>query len=507
MHSQKFLEYNALDAACTLEIQQAIWDTLEKEQYWQTYNLTTRLFPVLMFMQTRGIKVDQERLQKTRTFILKTQEEKQNQLNALCGRPLNVNSPKDCQNFFYIERNIPPYKNKGGNISVDDMALQRIARGTATRPGMYEAKLVQEIRGLAKLYSTYLTIEFDQDERLRASFNPRGTKFGRLSSSKTIFGTGANLQNLPQAFKQFLVPDPGYIFLDVDKRQAEWVVVAYLSGDANMIAAIEQGADVHVHTASLMFNLDESIIKWDNELIGHMSDADKIKLLRSEDTILKHFDGLPRTMSARQCGKKSNHGLNYGEGFKTFSLINEILEIEGKRIVNAYHKVYPGIHLWHDNVKRQLQKDRTLVNCMGRRIHFMDAWGDSLWKAAYSAIPQSTVVDSLNRGMVFIYADPTLTGIAGYNLDILAQVHDSILMQVPLTSIDTEEKFNHLIQTVTLYTSPELNYSGRTFTIASDFKMGLNWGEVGTDNADGMKDIKSYADFQRLLENINEGTQ
>jgi len=198
MHSQKFLEYNALDAACTLEIQQAIWETLEKEQYMQTYNLTTRLFPVLMFMQTRGIKVDQERLQKTRTFILKTQEEKQNQLNALCGRPLNVNSSKDCQNFFYIERSVSPYKNKAGNISVDDMALQRIARGTANRPGMYEAKLVQEIRGLAKLYSTYLTIEFDQDERLRASFNPRGTKFGRLSSSKTIFGTGQIYKTCPK---------------------------------------------------------------------------------------------------------------------------------------------------------------------------------------------------------------------------------------------------------------------------------------------------------------------
>jgi len=507
VHSAKFLEYNALDAACTLEIQQAIWDMLEKEKYTQTYQMTTRLFPVLMFMQTRGIRVDQERLGKTREYILKEKSEKQSQLDALCGRSLNVNSPKDCQKYFYVENNITPYKSKGGGITVDDMALQRIARGTAARPGMYEAKLVQEVRSLEKLYGTYLTIEFDEDNRLRASFNPRGTKFGRLSSSKTVFGTGANMQNLPQEFKQFLVPDPGYVFLDVDKRQAEWVVVAYISGDANMIDAIEQGKDVHVHTAHLMFNVPEEVIVYEKELVGHASDPDKIKEIRDADDILRRFTGLPRNMSARQCGKKSNHGLNYDEGFTNFSLINEMLVSEGKRIVALYHKIYPGIRLWYDNVKRQLQKDRTLVNCMGRRIRFMDAWGDSLWKEAYASMPQSTVVDSLNQGMVYIYADDALTGKDGYNLDILAQVHDSILMQVPITSIDTEEKFNNLLQTITTYTSPELSYSGRTFRISSDFKMGWNWGEANKSNPDGLQDVTTYQDFQRLLESVNEGTQ
>jgi hypothetical protein len=48
-------------------------------------------------------------------------------------------------------------------------------------------------------------VAFDADGRLRCSWNPRGTKFGRLSSSQTIFGTGMNLQNLSPKFKGFIV--------------------------------------------------------------------------------------------------------------------------------------------------------------------------------------------------------------------------------------------------------------------------------------------------------------
>src|SRR5690606_18309749 len=270
--------YAALDAACTMEIHNGFWPALGRFQ--TAVDLTMRLFPVLMFMQTRGIKINRSALNETRKDVAEDIAKKQEELNLLCGRSLNVNSSKDCQSYFYSELGIKPYLNKEGNPTVDDKALQRLVRGTATRPGLRQAKLVQEIRGLQKLSGTYLNLEFDPDDRIRCSFNPRGTKFGRLSSSKTIFGTGTNFQNLPQDFKKFLVADEGYVFLEVDKRQAEWVVVAYATGDANMIAAVEQGIDVHTHTASLMFHADPELIKKEAKLVGHNTDADYIRELR-----------------------------------------------------------------------------------------------------------------------------------------------------------------------------------------------------------------------------------
>lgn len=501
MSVDQFPKYSALDAACTFEIYKSFWHDLIPT-YESAYRMTVNLFPVLMFMQTRGILINRVALEETKVDVLKSAAEKQEELNNLCGRTLNVNSSKDCQKYFYFELGINPYRNKKGGITCDDLALQRLVRGTASRPGLRQAKLVQDIRGLQKLYGTYLNLEFDEDGRIRCSFNPRGSKFGRLSSSKTIFGTGMNFQNLPQEFKKFLVPDPGYCFLEVDKRQAEWVVVAYLTGDANMMAAVESGSDVHVHTARLMFNVPADLVKYEHKLIGHLTDTDEILERRQSDPVLQKFyqPTWPRNMSLRQCGKKSNHGLNYAEGYRQFAMINEIDEKEAKRVVELYHSIYPGIRMWYENIKRMLKRDRTLTNCFGRAVHFLDAWGDDLFKSAYSMLPQSTVVDSLNKGMVDIYNDEHLCAKKHYNLDVLAQVHDSILLQVPIKWAVGAEDFEEILGKIIQYTSPSISYNNRTFQIASDFKIGMNWSEQHEEkNPLGMQDISIWDDARRVV--------
>ncbi len=500
---QNFLQYSGLDAACTMEIYQKFWEDLSPT-FSRANELTMSIIPVLMFMQTRGVKVNRKALAETKQEVLRSAAEKQEALNKIVGYDLNVNSSKQVCDYFYHKLGIPAYKNYEGNPTADDKALQRLVRGTAARPGLPQAKLIQEIRGLQKLHSTYLNMEFDSDDRIRCSYNPRGTKFGRLSSSKTIFGTGMNMQNLPPEFKKFLEADPGYVFVEVDKRQAEWVVVAYATGDANMIAAVEQGLDVHVHTASGMFNVSSEIIELDKKLCGHSSDAESIYEARMSNlelvrAIRECGKQWTRTMSLRQCGKKSNHGLNYDEGYRQFAMIYEIEEAEAKRIVAMYHHLYPGIKIWYESIKRQLSADRILTNCFGRSIRFLGSWDDKTWKSAYAAIPQSTVVDSLNDGMRRIYEDEELSGKRGLNLDILAQVHDSVLMQVPISNL-LSGRFQWFIDKVKDYTSPLLHYSGRDFKIASDFKFGMNWGEFSSEkNPGGMQEFETFEAFTNAL--------
>ncbi len=501
---ENFLRYSALDAACTLEVHNGFWNDLDS--YQPANDMTMGILPVLMFMQTRGIRVNKAALDETKVDVLKAAAEKQEELNGICGRELNVNSSKACQSYFYDELGIPPYRKPDGKATLDDLALQRLVRGTVARPGLRSAKLVQEIRGLQKLYGTYLNLEFDADGRMRCSYNPRGTKFGRLSSSKTIFGTGTNFQNLPQEFKKFLVADEGYCFVEVDKRQAEWVAVAYLTGDANMIEAIDKGIDVHTHTATGMFHVTPELVKYEHKLIGHTTDSEHIAALRAGDleiakALRDSGTRWPRTMSLRQCGKKSNHGLNYDEGPNGFAMINEIDQAEAKRIVDMYHRLYPGIRLWYDSIKRQLQKDRTLTNCFGRRVRFLGAWNDNLWKSAYSMLPQSTIVDSLNQGMKKLYESSEVCGKDGANADTLAQVHDSILLQVPISYLKNRTNFEFLREKIRQDTSPEITYNGRTFTIASDFKFGVNWGEHHSEkNPGGMQEFEDYESFMKALD-------
>lgn len=498
---ENFYRYSALDSACMVEIHDKFWEELVEGGYDKTYQMTLDIMPVLAFMQTRGMKVNHALLEETRREVKASASEKQKELDELVGHHLNVNSPKQCAAYFYGELQLAPIlDSKSKRITTNDMAMQRLVRGTAKQPGIRQAKLVQEIRGLEKLFGTYLDITFDADDRMRGAYNPRGTKFGRLSSSKTIFNTGMNFQNLPPEFKKFLVADDGYMLVEVDKRQAEWVVVAYNSNDPNMMKAVQDGLDVHAYTASLMFGVPVEVIDYENKLVGHETNAERLYNLRLNDPELQRVftPKWPRGMSLRQCGKKSNHGLNYDEGYLNFALLNEMEPTEARRIVNLYHEIYPGIRKSYEATKRQLQKDRTLTNCFGRKVRFMGEWDKDLWKSSYSFIPQSTVVDSLNQGMVRIYNDQLIT--RTWNVDILAQVHDSILMQVPLEVVRNKDAFLALMQKIYDYTSPTLSYNGNEFTIATDAKIGFNWGgKHKVSNLEGMRDYETYEDVVELL--------
>ncbi|KKL23555.1 hypothetical protein LCGC14_2424220, partial [marine sediment metagenome] len=412
------------------------------------------------------------------------------------GRWVNPNSPKDCQVYFYVEKKIPPYtkwnpKTKNSTITCDDKALQRIFRGTSARKGLFEAKLMQNYRTLNKLKGTYLEIVFDKDDRMRCQYKPRGTRFARISSAKTVFGTGMNMQNLPEAFLGFLVADPGMIFIELDLRQAEWVVVAYDSGDASMINAIENGLDVHSYTASQMFGIPIEIIQFEDKILGHTNDPEEVAkkrpLIRELDPYRDNW--MPRSMSMRQCGKKSDHGLNYDERKKTFALTNEITEKEAQVVIDFYHRIYPGVKRWYEQIQTKLGTDRVLTNCFGRKCRFLDRWNDDLFKAAYSYNPQSTVGEIVNRGMVDIYntTDSILD-----NWEILRQVHDSINFQCPDTN--PSEMARGVLKSAA-YLSPLLSTNGREFTIAVDCKIGYS--------LDSMEEIE-ITDEKTLTESIRK---
>jgi len=499
MKAQKFtpeqlrlLTYNANDAAITYEVANAFWHELHSGQHEDTYETTIELLKPLMFMMTRGIRVDQARLEVARRETNEQIDKLQEQLNELVGRELNPNSPKQVATYFYVEKGITPYKNSEGRPSTDDKALTRLARGTSSRRPLPEAKLIQQLRGLHKLRGTYLEMEFDSDNRFRTSCNPRGTKFGRISTGQTIYGTGMNMQNLPESFKRFLMPDEGYLLVEMDKRQAEWVVVAYDCGDANMISILEQGGDPHTHTAHLMFGASKELIEREKKIIGHSTDPFEIERLRREHCP-EIFDlpFVPRMFSLRQAGKKSNHALNYDETYKRFAFENEMPERESKIMVERYHRIYPGIRTNYKRIQDQLQKDRTLTNCFGRRCKFLEKWGSDLFKQAYAFKPQSTVADVVNHALIEIYNtnEPLYQSI-----ELLAQVHDSILFQVPLSLPATDILACICFVEDCLY--PTLSYWGRDFHIETDIKLGTcSWGELPEED---------LSNKNRLLEIINE---
>lgn len=278
------------------------------------------------------------------------------------------------------------------------------------------------------------------------------------------------------------------MLIEFDLAGAEWVIVAYISGDKNMIDVVESGRSPHVATGALISKAPEDMVSAESEIVGSLTDPDALRLLR-EQRIPELLDlpgvFIPRTMSIRQAGKKSNHGLNYDMRYKRFALENEMPEPDAEKIVHLYrNEAYPGIPLWHDAVREELRtNDRTLKNLVGRKVRLLDQMGPDLWDKAYSFEPQSTVFDICREAFKRAFESPHPTF---RHMDLKANVHDSILVDHPSEDWQRLREFAAAMKGLMM---PELRAKGRSFTLGVDAKYGPNWGAMQKLDLAGTEDI------------------
>lgn len=285
------------------------------------------------------------------------------------------------------------------------------------------------------------------------------------------------------------------MLIEFDLAGAEWVVIAYLSGDKNMLEIAQSGRSPHTATGSLISGAPESFVEEESKLVGLNSDPDLIRELRTPlkeawGSVLHSFF-LPRSMSVRQAGKKSNHGLNYGMRYRRFALENEMMETDAKPIVEAYSTTaYPGLQNYWEDTRRLLRRDRTLTNCFGRKVRLLGEWGPELFNQAYSFRPQSTVFDVCRIGMMSAFRDESA---AFRPAQLAAQVHDSLLFDYLSHHLSGIREFcckmkHHYMRPLLRIADPE--GISREFQLGVDVKMGWNWGE--------MKDVPYPEDLTSL---------
>ena len=484
-YDERFLQYNFLDVACTF----ASWEKIHPEcskrmgqtswgEPWESFY--QRLYEPLMFMTARGIRVNPTALNNIKKEKAEELQATLKELHLEVGYELNPLSPNQVSEYFYDKLGLQPYTNKKGQATTDDKAMIRLARR-----GYRAADLIQKCRALNKLSSSYLQRSWDSDGRLRCDWKPRGTRTGRLSSSESIYKTGMNLQNLPPGYKPFLIADQGYLLVEQDKAKAEWVITAYVSGCPVMLAALDSGKDIHALTASKITGVEYDLIKDEDKALGNETDRQKLRERREKEfpLLLKQARILPSSMTLRQTGKKSNHALNYKEGVGVFALENEITETEAAPIVRSYAETYIGLIPWWASVEAQIKSNRIITNLWGLQRKFYGKIDNQLIKAAIAHIPQSTNALLINKAIIDIYE------LNPQYLELLAQVHDSILWQHPIGKASLNKPFQDAVQTCTNILNRELEVDGRKFTIDTDTKVGLNCGHATNDNPSGMREI------------------
>lgn len=443
---KEFRRYSAMDAAVLHEIYAGLEADLRRLGNWETYRRQLCLLEPLTYIASRGIRMNTEGLKQASIDTAARIRELEAELHEITGAKLNIKSPKQLKTYFYIVKGEKPYIKKG-SPTVDETALLRLAA-----KGYREANIILELRHLHKMKGTYYEVILDADNRLRCSWNPVGTKQGRVSSSKTIFDTGANLQNQPKEMSKFMLADEGCILVKQDLSQAENRVVAYVANEHNMIQAFKNGRDIHSHTASLIYGIDISKV----------------------------------TKEQRGMGKRTNHGLNYAMGHRRFALLHSMSLQDSQFLVERYHLIYPGVRQWHASIRQQLAKDRRLTNLFGRVRLFMDRWGDEMFKEAYSFIPQSTVAEKLNAAMYTIYNEDAV--------DLLNNIHDAVVYQIPL-SLGAAEILRRIRRNAEILEAP-LEANGRSFVIPIDTEIGFNAYDTESINLQNFteKDLEAFID-------------
>lgn len=442
---KEFYTYNCMDAARTFECSIEIEKELKE---WGTWDLYTRhshpLIKPLLEMQLNGCLIDVSLRKEIDKNLEEATLEMQKRLNYACGLDLNVGSSKQMCTFLYEDLKLPAQYTKRkdkktgetkNTISADDDALEfLIDKYSKVAPVL---KLIQDMREVKKLLSTYIRAELDSDNRIRCEYAITGTETGRLSSRKGVFGTGTNLQNIPvrsgPMVRNLFIPNEGYIFVNADLSQAEARVVAYLSKETRLQDIFQSGGDVYTKNASMVFN----------------KPLEKI------------------TESERDLGKRLVHAANYVIGVKKFAKTINKSEDKARELLNAYYAIYPRIKRWHTEVQEVLRKTRILETPLGRKRMFFGRWNDDLVRSGIAYVPQSTVGDVLDDGL----CEATESMPEGWR-NVL-QNHDAVLMQVP----DYTPPM-HIYKFIHRFYERKLTINGQTFKIPVDIKIGKRWGSL-----------------------------
>jgi DNA polymerase-1 len=236
--------------------------------------------------------------------------------------------------------------------------------------------------------------------RVHTNFGQATAVTGRLAS------TDPNLQNIPvrtaegRRIREAFIAPPGHVLLSADYSQIELRIMAHLSGDASLLHAFTEGADIHRATAAEIFGV-------------------------APDQV---------TPDQRRYIKAVNFGLIYG--MSAFGLASQ-LNVEraaAQQFIDRYFARYPGVAEYMRRTRELARAQGYVETVFGRRLWLPDinAGGgprrQAAERAAINAPMQGTAADLIKLAMVAVqdWLDRER-----HATRLILQVHDELVLEVP----------------------------------------------------------------------------
>lgn len=192
------------------------------------------------FARLKRNKTEAKRLQIRQREDLKAEKE------IATIEPLNLDSPVQLTWLLRDHFGLDIHK-FDEEESTGKEVLQRLAAS-----GRRDIELFLKYRAASKLstafFPTYKDL-CDHEGTLRTSFNPTGTRTGRLSSS------GPNLQQVPGDLHSLFIARPGCSLITRDLSAIEPSIVGYYTDCPVLCELLLRGGDFHGKNAQIMFDL------------------------------------------------------------------------------------------------------------------------------------------------------------------------------------------------------------------------------------------------------------
>jgi len=467
-------------------------------------------------IDNRGILIDVNKLKKTEDVI-------ESELIAICdylsqnwninvyvgkddfkrvagntgyAKALNLNSPSTLlESLQDLGFKVPKIRKKDAETheyefveSVAELALRKLYGDPSLWPASTAGegiKRVLDAREMITFRNRYVRAKLYKN-RYYSNYNVAGTITGRRGSKKNIFGLGGNAQNFPsrgtyaEAWKECLIPKPGYIFFMVDQMQAEDWPVQALSQNYEALDDMRHGINRHYKFASAIFNKTIDDLK-----IGR----------KSQDALLRAQADMEYNL-----GKRGRHANNYG---MQPTKMSEMLAAEGysvppsmcKMILETINRIDPNVkQVFHKYIQDCIFNSRVLRTPLGRERQFFGLRQHdknySILNEAYSWIPQSTVGD--NTGIAILWLD-------GCNCYVIQESHDSVCQEVP---DDEQELLRVYRDTRAAFKRTITFHNGIQEEIPIEGKIGLNWHDTITinDSVDDFTEEKVVIAYRKLKE-------
>ncbi|HFU4359599.1 TPA: DNA polymerase I [Streptococcus suis] len=379
----------------------------ENQQSDLLFEMELPLANVLAKMEIAGIKVKVETLKAMQAENEVLIEQLTKEIYELAGQEFNINSPKQLGTILFEDMGLPleyTKKTKTGYSTAVDV-LERLA------PIAPVVSKILDYRQITKLQSTYVIGLQDailEDGKIHTRYVQDLTQTGRLSS------TDPNLQNIPVRLEQgrlirkaFVPSLENSVLLASDYSQIELRVLAHISQDQHLIEAFQQGADIHTSTAMRVFGIE-----------------------KAEDV----------TPNDRRNAKAVNFGVVYG--ISDFGLSNNlgISRKEAKNYIDTYFERFPGIKDYMETIVREARDKGYVETLYKRRRELPDINSRNFnvrnfaERTAINSPIQGSAADILKVAMINL--DKALTD-AGLSTRMLLQVHDEIVLEVPIAELET----------------------------------------------------------------------